>query len=113
MTETYFSQEVWHRANMLIGSFNPGKAIIWVQKEGNYQRMLNLQEETRKYLTIEVTLQEVREFWHRVDVSPDIKAFIYCLDSGAHVLCRRGLEGDIYSIPVLHYVICHFIQQYL
>ncbi|EHK0248297.1 hypothetical protein P3M95_004189 [Salmonella enterica] len=113
MSESQFIQEVRHRAHLLSGSFNPGKAITWVQKAGNYQRILNLQEETRKYLSGDFTPQEVSEFWCRLNTSPDIKAFIYCLDPGAHVLSRRGMKGDIYSIPVLHCVVRHFIQQYL
>lgn len=113
MSESQFVQEVRHRANLLSGSFNPGRAIMWVQKTGNYQRILNLQEETRKYLSGDFTPQEVSEFWRRLNTSPDIKAFISCLDPGALVLSRRGIKGDIYSIPVLHCVVRHFIQQYL
>lgn len=45
MPESQFIQEVRHRADMLAGSFNPGKAIIWAQKAGNYQRILDLLEE--------------------------------------------------------------------
>ncbi|EHM2213795.1 hypothetical protein MDN04_004610 [Salmonella enterica] len=113
MSESQFIQEVRHRADMLTGSFNPGKAIMWVQKTGNYQRIQSLQEETRKYLSGDFTPQEVSEFWCGLESSPEIKAFIYCLDPGAHVLSRRGMKGDIYSIPVLHCVVRHFIQQYL
>lgn len=113
MPESQFIQEVRHRADMLAGSFNPGKAIIWAQKAGNYQRILDLLEETRKYLSGDFTPQEVSTFWRGLEASPEIKAFIYCLEPGALLLSRRGVKGDIYSIPVLHCVVRHFIQQYL
>ncbi|ENY3541014.1 hypothetical protein ACFMH4_004622 [Escherichia coli O43:H2] len=70
-------------------------------------------EETRQYLSGNSTPQEVSAFWLGLDASPDINAFISCLDSGAQVLRARGRKGDIYSIPVLHCVVRHFIQQYL
>ncbi|EKS6154856.1 hypothetical protein QCB07_003002 [Salmonella enterica] len=113
MPESHFMQVVSHRATLLTGSFNPGKAINWVRKTDNRQRIFCLQEETRKYLSGDFSAREVSEFWHRLDASPDIKAFIYCLDSGAQVLSQRGRKGDIYSIPVLHCVVNHFIQHYL
>jgi hypothetical protein len=101
-----------HRASLLTSSFNPGRAIKWVNNADNHQRLLCLQEETRKYLSGDVTPHEVSLFWYRLDAS-DIKSFIRCLDTGAQVLCSRGKKGDIYSIPVLHYVVRHFIQFYL
>lgn len=108
-----FTREVMHRAALLTGSFNPGRAIRWVSKADNHQCLLCLQEETRKYLSGDFSTHEVSLFWYRLDASPDIKAFIRCLDAGAQVLCCRGRKGDIYSIPVLHYVVRHFIQFYL
>ncbi|EIE5010489.1 hypothetical protein K8N77_004803 [Salmonella enterica] len=113
MSESPFIQEVRHRTTLLTTSFNPGKAIIWVQKTDNLRRILSLQEDTRKYLSGDSTPQEVSAFWSRLDASPEIKAFISCLDSGAQELRGRGKKGDIYSVPVLHYVVNHFIQHYL
>ncbi|EIQ4461831.1 hypothetical protein LU540_004539 [Salmonella enterica] len=113
MDDSDFTREVIHRASLLTGSFNPGRAIRWVSKSDNHQRLLRLQEETRKYLSGDFTTQAVIMFWYQLDASPDIKAFIRCLDAGAKVLCSRGRKGDIYSIPVLHYVVRHFIQFYL
>lgn len=113
MPQSQFMQEVSHRAALLTVSLNPGRAINWVQKAGNRQRLFLLQEETRKYLSGDVSPTEVAAFWYRLEASPDIQAFIQCLDSGAQVLCRRGCKGDIYSIPVLHGVVHHFIQNYL
>lgn len=112
MPEEQFIREINHRSNLLIESFNPRKAINWVRKMNNRHRILCLQEETRKYLSGEFTSQEVSEFWWRLDDS-DTKEFIFCLGAGARVLCRRGKMGDIYSIPVLHCVVTHFIQHYL
>lgn len=113
MSENQFIQVVRHRGALLTGSFNPGKAITWVRKNDNHRRILCLQEESRKYLLGESSAQEVSEFWWRLDASSEIKAFISCLDSGAQVLRQRGKKGDIYSIPVLHYVVSHFIHHYL
>ncbi|WP_174566799.1 hypothetical protein [Salmonella enterica] len=113
MAESLFIQEVRHRGVLLTGSFRPGKAIKWVREKNNHQRLLCLQEETRKYLSGGHTAQEVSEFWHRQDTSADIKEFINCLESGAQVLRQRGKKGDIYSIAVLHYLVSHFIQHYL
>ncbi|EMG4445025.1 hypothetical protein V2Y97_001719 [Salmonella enterica] len=113
MSETPFIQEVSHRAGLLTGSFNPGRAITWVRKTGNRRRLLCLLEETRQYLTGDSTPQEVSAFWAGLDASPEINAFISCLDSGAQVLSARGRKGDIYSIPVLHCVVRHFIHHYL
>lgn len=113
MSESPFIQEVRHRSSLLTGSFNPGRAIRWVSKPGNHQRLFCLQEETRQYLSGDSTPQEVGAFWDGLDASPEINAFISCLDSGAQVLRARGRKGDIYSIPVLHCVVRHFIQQYL
>lgn len=113
MAESQFMQEVSHRAMLLTGSFNPGKAIVWVRKADNRQRIIRLQEETRQYLSGDSTPQAVSEFWCRLDTSPEIKAFVSCLDSGAQVLKQRGKKGDIYSIPVLHYVVSYFIRNYL
>ncbi|EAV8166494.1 hypothetical protein CEN04_22625 [Salmonella enterica subsp. enterica serovar Muenchen] len=87
MSESQFVQEVRLRENMFVGSFNPGKAIIWVQKAGNYQRILELLEETRKYLAGDFTPQEVRAFLRRLETSPEIKAFIYCLEPGGRRFC--------------------------
>ncbi|EIS6669845.1 hypothetical protein APP78_10165 [Salmonella enterica subsp. enterica serovar Oranienburg] len=113
MSENQFIQEVRHRASLLNGSFNPGKAINWVRKTNNLKRIQCLYEDTRKYLSEDFSEEEVSEFWRKLDTSPDIKAFIQCLDSGARILFRRGMKGDIYSIPVLHYVVRYFIRQYL
>lgn len=113
MSESLFIQEARHRGTLLAGSFNPGKAITWVRKNDNRSRILCLQEETRKYLSGESTPQEVSTFWYRLDASPEIKVFISCLDSGSRVLMRQGRRGDIYSIPVLHYVVNQFIHHYL
>ncbi|EJS5026737.1 hypothetical protein RO060_004779 [Salmonella enterica] len=113
MSESPFIEEVRHRAGLLTGSLNPGRAITWVWKTGNRRRLLFLLEETRQYLSGNSTPQEVSAFWLGLDASPDINAFISCLDSGAQVLRARGRKGDIYSIPVLHCVVRHFIQQYL
>ncbi len=113
MPEIQFIQEVMHRADLLTGSFNPGRAIKWVRQEGNIQRIYRLRDETRHYLSGDFTSQNVSEFWSGVESSPDILAFIHCLDAGAQVLCSRGRKGDIYSIPVLHCVANHFIHHYL
>ncbi|EHW0602528.1 hypothetical protein NNT64_005428 [Salmonella enterica] len=113
MSESQFIQEVRHRASLLTESFNPGKAITWVRKADNRLQILYLQEETRKYLSGENTSQEVSAFWGWLETLPEINAFISCLDSGAQVLKARGKKGDIYSIPVLHCVVSHFIQHYL
>lgn len=113
MAESQFMQEVSHRARLLTGSFNPGKAIVWVRKTDNRQRIMSLQEETRQYMAGDRTPQVVSAFWYRLDTSPEIKAFVSCLDSGAQVLRQRGKKGDIYSIPVLHYVVNYFIRNYL
>ncbi|HBZ9867750.1 TPA: hypothetical protein MND73_004730 [Salmonella enterica subsp. houtenae] len=113
MSENPFIQEARRRADLLIGSFNPGKAINWFSKPGNKQRLMNLLKETGKYMSGGSTQQEVGEFWCGLNSSPEIKSFISCLDSGAHVLSRRGSNGDVYSIPVLHYVTLHFIYYYL
>ncbi|EHW8690785.1 hypothetical protein ACHZNU_004575 [Salmonella enterica] len=113
MSESPFIQEVRHRASLLTGSFNPGRAMNWVRKTGNRRRLLLLQEETRQYLSGDSTPQEVSAFWFGLDASPEINDFISCLDSGAQVLRARGRKGDIYSIPVLHCVVNHFIQHYL
>lgn len=59
MSESQFIQEAKHRAALLTGSFNPGKAIVWVQRNDNRQRILCLQEETRKYLSYDSTPQAV------------------------------------------------------
>ncbi|EIQ0974830.1 hypothetical protein OZ248_004368 [Salmonella enterica] len=113
MPESHFIQEVRHRATLLTASFNPGRAIIWARKTDNRRRILCLQEDTRKYLSGDSTPQEVSAFWSRLDASPEIKAFISCLDAGARELRGRGRKGDIYSVPVIHYVVTHFIQHYL
>lgn len=113
MNNSDFSREVMHRAALLTGSFNPGRAITWVRKTDNRRRIVSLQEETRKYLSGDITPQEVSAFWHRLDESPDMKAFIKCLDSGGPVLCQRGRKGDIYSVAVLHCLVRHFIHRYM
>ncbi|EJF0847409.1 hypothetical protein RYW84_004549 [Salmonella enterica] len=113
MSESLFIQEVRHRAGLLIGSFNPGRAIRWVSNPGNHQRLFCLLEETRQYLSGDSTPQEVSAFWDGLDASPEINAFISCLVPEAQVLRARGRKGDIYSIPVLHCVVSHFIQHYL
>ncbi|EJN6080870.1 hypothetical protein RC452_004364 [Salmonella enterica] len=113
MADSAFIREVNHRASLLTGSFNPGRAINWVRQEGNIQRIYRLQSDTRQYLAGDIPQYEVSEFWRGIEGSPEIKAFISCLDSGAQVLIQRGRKGDIYSVPVLHCVVRHFIQHYL
>ncbi|MFG5979970.1 hypothetical protein N4Q71_30790, partial [Salmonella enterica subsp. enterica serovar Montevideo] len=75
MSENQFIQEVRHRASLLNGSFNPGKAINWVRKTNNLKRIQCLYEDTRKYLSEDFSEEEVSEFWRKLDTSPDIKAF--------------------------------------
>lgn len=77
-----FMREVHHRANLLIEGFNPGKALNWVRNMDNRYRLFCLQNETRKYLSGELSPQEVSEFWYRLD-DLAIKDFIYCLETGA------------------------------
>ncbi|HBB6657810.1 TPA: hypothetical protein G8Z02_004582 [Salmonella enterica] len=113
MAESPFIEEVRHRTVLLTGNFRPGKAIKWVNEKDNYNRLLCLQEETRKYLSGEHTSPEVSEFWQRLETSAEINAFINCLASGAQVLRQRGRKGDIYSIAVLHCLVSHFIHHYL
>ncbi len=113
IAESQFIQEARHRAGLLFGSFCPGKALKWARIQGNRQRLRYLQAETRKYLSANHTQQEVSDFWYRLDTSAEINAFINCLESGAQVLSQRGKKGDVYSIAVLHYLVCHFIQYYL
>lgn len=113
MSESQFIQEVRHRAVLLTGSFNPGKGITWVRKTDNIRLIFFLLEDTRKYLPGDRTQEEISAFWCRVDVSAEIKSFISCLGSRALVLRQRGRRGDIYSVPVLHYVVSHFIHNYM
>lgn len=108
-----FAGEVMHRATLLTHSFIPGRAIRWVRKRDNYQRIQYLQEETRKYMSGDFTAQEVSAFWYRLEASPDLKVFIRNLGPGTRMLCQRGRQGDTYSIAVLHCVVRHFVLQYL
>lgn len=62
MPESQFMQEVSHRTALLTGSLNPGRAINWVQKAGNRQRLFLLQEEARKYLS---GVTRLRQKWRR------------------------------------------------
>jgi hypothetical protein len=113
MFDNDFTREVLHRSALLTGCFNPGRAMKWVRKADNRKELLRLLEDSRKYMSGYFTPQDVSEFWGKVETSSEIKAFIKCLDAGAETLCQKGRKGDIYSVPVLHCVIYHFIQQYL
>ncbi|EAA3660358.1 hypothetical protein QDX91_004528 [Salmonella enterica] len=113
MSDELFMKEAIHRAALLTDSLNPGKAIEWCREKDNLQLLLYMEKRTGNFIHSKASPQEISEFWKECTMSSKMTGFICCLGTGGHLLCRRGLGGDLYSIPVLHQVILNFITRYL
>ncbi|EDJ9087997.1 hypothetical protein GFI45_23535 [Salmonella enterica subsp. enterica] len=113
LSEPLFMAEVKHRASLLSGCFNPGKALAW-QRTGDNRKLFNqLLDDTGVFMTREYTPEDIKAFWDRFSHSPELMKLIRCLDPGGPILCQRGRKGDLYSVPVFHLVLTYFISDYL
>ncbi|ELX3458971.1 hypothetical protein QKW80_003466 [Salmonella enterica] len=113
MPDDLFMKEAMYRAVLLTDRLNPGKAIEWCREKDNLQLLLYMKKRTGDLIHSKASPREISEFWKECTMSPKMVGFIYCLETGGDLLCRQGLRGDLYSIPVLHKVICDFIAGYL
>ncbi|MCU6261847.1 hypothetical protein [Escherichia coli] len=113
LSEPLFLAEVKHRASLLSGCFNPGKALTWQRTGDNRKLFKQLLDDTGVFMTGEYTQEDIKTFWERFSHSPELMKLIRCLDPGGPVLCQRGRKGDLYSVPVFHLVLTHFISDYL
>ncbi|EDC7616487.1 hypothetical protein BJO33_10325 [Salmonella enterica subsp. enterica serovar Infantis] len=113
LSEPLFMAEVKHRASLLSGCFNPGKALTWQRSGDNRTLFTQLLEETSAFMSGEYTAEDIKNFWERYSRSPELMKLVRCLDPGGPVLCQRGKKGDLYSVPVFHLILTYFISDYL